>query len=42
MLCDLRGGYLFEIRPDVFPDGFLTDDEIELWGRYYEEKGVGK
>lgn len=26
--------FLFEIRPDVFPQGFLTDTEIELWGRF--------
>jgi hypothetical protein len=30
-----RGRFLFEIRPDVFPQGFLTEGEIELWEKYY-------
>jgi hypothetical protein len=29
---------LFELRPDLFPAGYLTATEIELWGIYYEEK----
>jgi hypothetical protein len=29
---------LYELRPDLFPAGFLTPDEEELWGLYYEEK----
>jgi hypothetical protein len=28
---------LFELRPDVFPQGFLTGTETALWGRFYEE-----
>ena len=27
--------FLFEVRPDLFPQGFLTQAEIELWARYY-------
>jgi hypothetical protein len=42
MLCDLRGHFLFEVRPDVFPQGFLTYTEIELWARYYDHKNKEK
>ena len=28
--------FLFEIRPDIFPEGYLTETEIELWGIYLE------
>ncbi len=35
-LCHARGRFLFEVRPDVFPEGYLTDTEIELWARYLE------
>jgi hypothetical protein len=37
-LADLRGGWLFELLPDVFPGGRLTEIEIELWSRYFDEK----
>lgn len=37
-LLDMRGGYLYEHRPDVIPQGFLTDDELSLWSAYYERK----
>jgi hypothetical protein len=37
-LCELRGGFLYQIRPDLFPQGFLTPDEIALWLLYYERK----
>jgi len=29
---------LFEVRPDVFPDGRLTDLETHLWVRWYQEQ----
>ena len=29
---------MFEVRPDLFPQGFLTDAEMYLWGLYYLEK----
>lgn len=38
MLCDLRGRFLFEVLPDLFPEGRLTGVEVELWGRYYSDK----
>lgn len=37
-LADARGKLLFEIRPDLFPEGFLTDTELHLWGLFYEER----
>ena len=36
----LSGGgqrFLYEARPDLFPQGFLTTDELELWGMYYQD-----
>lgn len=27
---------MYQTRPDLFPQGFLTDLEIELWGLYLE------
>ena len=38
MLCDMRGRFLFEVLPDLFPQGRLTDVEVGLWGRDYEAK----
>jgi len=38
MLCDQRGRFLFEARPDLFPEGRLTDVEAALWGRYYHDR----
>lgn len=37
-LCSERGRFLFEVRPDVFHEGRLTDAETALWGRWYEER----
>lgn len=38
-LAELRGGgrYLFELLPHLFPYGYLTDIEMSLWARYYQE-----
>ena len=33
---------MYEVRPDLFPQGFLTDVEIELWELYYSEKEANK
>jgi len=38
MLAERQGAFLFQIRPDLFPHGFLTQTELELWGIYYEDK----
>ena len=37
-LCHAKGRFLYEVRPDLFPQGFLTRLEIELWNDFYEEK----
>jgi hypothetical protein len=29
---------MYELRPDLFPAGYLTPDEIDLWEHYYEDK----
>jgi hypothetical protein len=31
-LCDMKGRFLFEARPDLFPERRLTDVECALWG----------
>lgn len=35
-LLHARGGYLYEHRPDVIPQGFITDEELALWSAWYE------
>jgi hypothetical protein len=35
-MLELRGGYLYQHRPDVVPHGFLSDEELALWAAYYE------
>jgi len=37
-LLELKGGYLFQARPDLFPEGYLTDTELALWNYHYGEK----
>jgi hypothetical protein len=37
-LCSERGRFLFEVRPDVFPEGHLTQSETALWALWYEER----
>lgn len=37
-LCHVNHAFLYEVRPDLFPQGFLTDVELELWGKYFESK----
>jgi hypothetical protein len=32
-----RGRFLYEIIPDVFPYRMLSDNEVALWGIFYEE-----
>lgn len=38
ILLDMRGQFLFQVRPDIFPEGRLTTAELELWALHYEEK----
>lgn len=41
-LLELRGGYLHEHRPDIVPQGFITDDEMALWCAYFEMREAEK
>jgi len=34
----LRGGYLYQHRPDIIPQGYLTDEELAIWAVYYEQR----
>lgn len=34
-LLEMRGGYLYQHRPDVIPQGWMTDEELALWSAYY-------
>lgn len=38
MLCAERNRFLFEARPDLFPEGYLTETEMVIWGIYYRER----
>ena len=35
-LIERRGGFLYEHRPDVIPQGFQTGEELSLWAVFYE------
>lgn len=37
-LADRQGRMLFELRPDLFPEGYLTDCELVLWGLHLEAR----
>ena len=37
-LLDMQGGYLYQHRPDIIPQGFVTSEELSLWSAYYERK----
>lgn len=37
-LMYLRGGYLYEHRPDLIPHGRMTALEVELWDIFYREQ----
>ena len=41
-LLEMRGGYLYQHRHDVIPQGFLTDEELALWSAYYQRKNSEK
>lgn len=29
-----HGRFLFEMLPDLFPEGMVTPQELDLWGKY--------
>jgi len=37
-LLDVRGGYLYQHKPSLFPGGEITGTEQVLWELYYHEK----
>jgi len=37
-LCDAHNKFLYEARPDIFPEGFQTVLEAELWSIHFEKK----
>ena len=37
-LCDNKGRFLFEARPDLLPEGYLTEAETIMWGWFFEER----
>lgn len=39
-LLEMRGGYLYQHRPDLIPQGFVTDEELAMWAAYYERKAA--
>lgn len=38
LLIERRGGFLYQHRPDVIPQGFVTGEELSLWSAFYEMK----
>jgi hypothetical protein len=30
--------FLYEVRPDLFPQGFLTSAELQLWVKFLSEQ----
>ena len=39
-IAEQRGGYLHQCRPDVIPQGWLTDEELALWEVFYERRAA--
>ncbi len=39
-LLEMRGGFLYQHRPDLIPQGFVTDEELAMWAAYYERKAA--
>lgn len=37
-LLDIRGGYLYQHQPSLFPEGQITQTELALWELYYHDK----
>jgi hypothetical protein len=34
----MNGSFLYQARPDLFPEGYLTPVEIELWNIFEDFK----
>lgn len=37
-LCEKSGQFLFQVMPDKFPHGRITQIELDLWDKFYTEK----
>ena len=37
-MADKNGKFLFEVRPDIFPEGYLTPLETAVWALYFQEQ----
>jgi len=37
-LCHQNGKFLYETLPDYFPQGRLTQVEVVLWSRFFEQQ----
>jgi hypothetical protein len=37
-IAEQRGGYLYQVRPDVIPQGWMTNEELALWAAFYERR----
>lgn len=38
VLAEQRGLFLYQIRPDLIPHGYLTPLELDLWSLYFKDK----
>jgi len=36
----MRGRFLYETNPSIFPEGELTETELILWELFYREKNA--
>jgi len=41
-LLDLRGGYLYQHKSSLFPEGEMTETELLLWELYYLDKEANR
>lgn len=39
-LLDMKGGYLYQVAPELFPEGRMTQNELALWSMYYQVKSA--
>ncbi len=39
-IAEQRGGWLYQLRPDLIPQGWVTEEEMALWVAFYERRAV--
>jgi hypothetical protein len=42
IMLEQRGGFLWEHRPDIIPQGMVTNEELSLWSAYYERQAAAR